>query len=156
MLHVGKNRSKTKTRPTFLLYRARDPFREARINTSTICLAVTSVPPPQTWAKDDEEAGVAQTPPTPRAEGRLRLLWGGREEAKNASGARTDAGRLQGSYLSRTNNPRMENRKPYQVRTANLYYYFWIAPIQMFINHRNLQPLPSGGHPFRPLTSTKI
>ena len=70
-----------------------------------------SVPPPQTWAKDDEEAGVAQTPPTPRAEGRLRLLWGGREEAKNAFGARTDAGRLQGSYLSRTHNPRMEKPK---------------------------------------------
>ena len=67
--------------------------------------------PPQTWAKDDEEAGVAQTPPTPRAEGRLRLLWGGREEAKNAFGARTDAGRLQGSYLSRTHNPRMEKPK---------------------------------------------
>ena len=107
MPHVGK----TRTHPTFLPYRARDPFREARIHTSTICPTVPSVPPPQTWAKDDEEAGVAQTPPTPRAEGRLRLLWGGREEAKNASGARTDAGRLQGSYLSRTNNPRMEKPK---------------------------------------------
>ena len=102
---------KTRTHPTFLPYRARDPFREARKHISTICLTVPSVPPPQTWAKDDEEAGVAQTPPTPRAEGRLRLLWGGREEAKNASGARTDAGRLQGSYLSRTNNPRMEKPK---------------------------------------------
>ena len=57
-------RRKTRTHPTFLPYRARDPFREARSHISTICLTVPSVPPPQTWAKDDEEAGVAQTPPS--------------------------------------------------------------------------------------------
>ena len=135
---------KTRTHPTFLPYRARDPFREARNHISTICLTVPSVPPPQTWAKDDEEAGVAQTPPTPRAEGRLRLLWGGREEAKNALGARTDAGRLQGSYLSRTHNPRMEkpkNRTKYV--PSNLYYYFWMARIQNIS-----QPPQSAASPF--------
>ena len=91
--NLGSASSKI-THPSFPQYCARDPFREARINTSTICLTVPSVPPPHTWAKNEEEAGVAQSPPTPRAEGRLRLTWGGREEAKNPYGARTDAGRL--------------------------------------------------------------
>ena len=38
-------RQKARTNPSFLPYCARDPFREARISTSTICLTVTSVPP---------------------------------------------------------------------------------------------------------------
>ena len=139
-----RHTSETGTHLSFPQYCARDPFREARTNTSTICLTVPSVPPPHTWAKDDEEAGVAQTPPTPRAEGRLRLLWGGLEEAKNAFGARTDAGRLQGSYLSRTHNPRMEKPKSHtQYVPANLYSYFCMAPKQ-----KVSQPSQSAASPF--------